>query len=393
MAHHYLSLSPFALSSCAFIRIENAWGLKLGHRVAAIRATGRFVKDQPERLRALEKLGFQWQLRSGGASSTSDGLDGVTLDQIYTALATYRQFQSQTSTAGNPLSVPPTFIVPNSPQWPESTRGLPLGKLLPLVRSKAFLKANPEAKERLEALDVELDGKTAMNDARFQKVYEALKRYREIHGDLLVPQPFVVPSKSNDWAEDLWGLRLGARVNAIRSQGTFVGNNPDRKKLLDDLGFVWSPPPSTDRGKKRGRRSKAELENERMEFGNKQAAGDDDDLDFNSMDGEEDEEEEVDDDNQEDDGEDENASSSLETWFGQSFDFGSSNNLSGGSPPQAPPTWGLQQGGAPKLAGDMSSNDDTNKVVDEFLEPQSLADSLKAAFDRAVEVGVIEPIR
>ncbi len=374
----------------------------MGHRVAAIRATGRFVKDQPERLKALEKLGFQWQLRSGGSSSSSDGLDGVTLDQIYSALATYRQQVAQKTGSSGPLaSVPPTFVVPNSPPWPENTRGLPLGKLLPLVRSKAFLKSNPAAKEQLEALDVELDGKTAINDARFQKVYEALKRYREIHGDLLVPQPFVVPTKSNQWPDDLWGLRLGARVNAIRSQGTFVSNNPDRKKLLDDLGFIWSPPTLTDRGKKRGRRSKAEIMESENEDGSDNKR--DSHLDF-SMDGDEEEEKDNDDDDEEandddldaaEDNESSSSSSSLETWFGQSFDFSSSSR--GNLPDGTPPTWGLQPGSAQKLS-DMTTtttttNEETKQGVESYQEPQNLADSLKKAFDMAVEVGVIEPVR
>jgi hypothetical protein len=31
-------------------------------------------------------------------------------------------------------------------------------------------------------------------------------------------------------------MRLGIRVNAIRSQQTFIRNNPERRKILEDLG-------------------------------------------------------------------------------------------------------------------------------------------------------------
>ena len=96
------------------------------------------------------------------------------------------------------------------------------------------------------------------SDVRFFNVFNALKRYREIYGDLLVPQPFVVPNESPDWPPEVWGLRLGARVNAIRSQGTFIKTNPERKEMLEDIGFVWAPPASERR--RRGRKSVAEIE-------------------------------------------------------------------------------------------------------------------------------------
>ncbi len=134
---------------------------------------------------------------------------------------------------------------------------MPLGKKVPSVRTKAYLKANPGATEKLKAIGFEFDGKVAANDAKFNNVYNALVRYKDLNGDLLVPQPFVVPEGSADWPEETWGLRLGARVNAIRSQGTFVKTNPARKDLLNELGFEWELP---SRGKKRGRKKKAENE-------------------------------------------------------------------------------------------------------------------------------------
>ena len=74
---------------------------------------------------------------------------------------------------------------------------------------------------------------------RFDRLLKALKMYKELHGTLDVPQHFIIPDKQ-PWDEDVWGLRLGSRVNAIRSQGTFVKNNPSRRELLTDLGFRLS---------------------------------------------------------------------------------------------------------------------------------------------------------
>ena len=64
--------------------------------------------------------------------------------------------------------------------------------------------------------------------------------YKEVHGDLLVPFRFVVPS-SAPWAEDTWGLRLGATVNHIRTDGTYLRGDDaaQRRAWLDEMGFVW----------------------------------------------------------------------------------------------------------------------------------------------------------
>lgn len=230
---------------------ESGWGLKLGQRVAAIRSTGKYVQEDEGRRKVLDDIGFLWRLR---APSPDKKMDGITFDQIYDALATYRKEVQPGKTT---LNIPANFVVPNCEPWPESTRGLPLGKKIPTIRSKAYLKANPEAHEKLAKLGFEFDGKVAANDARYNKVYIALVRYKEINGDLLVPQPYVVPENSDEWPEETWGLRLGARVNAIRSQGTFVKTNPDRRKQLDELGFVWEPPKSA-KGARRGRKKKEE---------------------------------------------------------------------------------------------------------------------------------------
>jgi hypothetical protein len=216
--------------------------------VASIRSTGKFVDGDDERRKILDDMGFLWRLRAPSEKNMD-----VSFEQIYDALVTYR---SEVQPTGS-LSVPSNFIVPNYAPWPEATRGMPLGKKIPTVRSKTYLKANPGATERLKDIGFEFDGKVAANDARFNNVYNALVRYKELNGDLLVPQPFVVPSGSKDWEEQFWDLRLGARVNAIRSQGTFVKTNPGRREQLDKLGFEWELPSA---GKKRGRKKKAEIE-------------------------------------------------------------------------------------------------------------------------------------
>jgi len=233
---------------------ESAWKMKLGQRVAAIRSTGKYVQKNETRRKMLDDMGFLWRLRS---PSPGKKLDGIAFEQVYDALKMYR---AQVQPTG-PLEVSANFVVPDCEPWPDSTRGLPLGKIMPTVRSKAYLKQHPEAEGKLSKLGFKPDIKTAANDLRYQRVYDALVRYKEIYGDLLVPQPFTIPEDTTEWPEEVRGLRLGARVNAIRSQGTFVKSNPSRKDELDGLGFVWEPPANAD-GKRRGRKRKGETESE-----------------------------------------------------------------------------------------------------------------------------------
>ena len=74
---------------------------------------------------------------------------------------------------------------------------------------------------------------------RFEVIYEALKVYSELKGDLMVPQAFIVP-ESEPWPVESWNLKLGARVNSIRGQGTLVANFPERRILLDKIGFIFT---------------------------------------------------------------------------------------------------------------------------------------------------------
>ena len=322
--------------------------MKLGQKVGAIRSTGKYVQNNEERRKLLEDMGFLWRLRT--AETTS--LD-ASFDQIYRALQAYRK---ETGTA----TVPASFVVPNCDPWPETTRGLPLGKKLASVRSKSFLKNNPDAKEKLEALGVELDGKTAANDTRFQNVYDALVTYKNLNGDLLVPQPFVVPDQSDEWPESTWGLRLGARVNAIRSQGTFVNTNPDRRKQLDDIGFVWSPPSSAS-GRRRGRRTKQEMEAQKAA----------DEAKMTKMLG----------------SEKSKASTAMEDLFGPSFAFEENtfDSSKNGKEGEAP-SWSFDGTLGAEAA---RAAEEAEQPQEEYQAPANLNDTLEIAKQKALDVGVI----
>jgi len=333
---------------------EAAWDMALGKKVALIRSTGKYVDDKPNRRKQLDTLGFVWRARASPKSAA--GTPDITFDQIFEALVVYKN----TVSGDGPLSVPVDFTVPDSDPWPENTRGLPLGTSLSKFRSAKFLKANPDAAEKLREVGFVTDSKVSANDIRFNNVFTALKRYQDIYGDMMVPQPFTVPNNSGDWPEETWGLRLGARVNAIRSQGTFVKTNPERRQMLDDLGFVWSPPESERR--KRGRKSKAEQERQDMEAvaaaGGSPIPSD------------------------EEDAADADA-------FVSSFDFSSIAGEPDGEEAISP-TWGLEGG---RDLQDMvaTAKEEASQPAEVEYQPElTLGESLADAKRRAIEAGIIE---
>ena len=333
--------------------------MKLGQRVAAIRSTGKYVQNNETRGKILDDMGFLWRLRS---PSPGKKLDGIAFEQVYTALKMYRD---QVQPAGTPLEVPSNFVVPDYDPWPNSTRGLPLGKIMPTVRSKAYLKQHPDAEAKLIALGFQPDVKAAALDLRYQKVYNALVVYKELYGDLLVPQPFTVPEDSDEWPEEVRGLNLGSRVNAIRTQGTFVKSNPSRKDELDELGFVWELPTNED-GKRRGRRRK---EDSSDEFG---------DNDSERLEGE-DEYEDEDDDNDE--------ANSL----GSTFTSNQSNSLFDSA---FDPFFTGDQSNPPQWAFESDEEEETlveqQKDDNKYASPKSFNETLEEMAEMAISVGIME---
>jgi hypothetical protein len=195
---------------------EEAWRVPLGSRVHVIRSKEIYVKDHPERRAELDALGFVW-----------DDLERR-WEEVHAALLAYKEVH------GN-LEVLQPFVVPSEAPWPEEAWGMMLGKRVSNIRaSEQHVKYHPERRAELDALGF------VWNDyqQRWEEVRAALLAYKEVHGDLEVPQAFVVPSDA-PWPEEVWGMKLGSRVSGIRSADEHVKHHPERRVELDALGFVW----------------------------------------------------------------------------------------------------------------------------------------------------------
>jgi hypothetical protein len=190
------------------------------------------VKEKPERVSALNKLGFVWERLQPAWNI------------VLEALITYHSFHGD-------ASVPYKFVVPHGDkQWPRATWGIPLGNCVYRIRSRGdFLRGYNHASRRaqLEGLGFVWD----VQEHRFQKFYVALRHYARLEGcgafcsdggrtkPLRVPSTFVVPT-SDQWPEQFWTFPLGAKCTAVRQKQLYVKDRPDRQHILKDLGFRWS---------------------------------------------------------------------------------------------------------------------------------------------------------
>ena len=76
---------------------------------------------------------------------------------------------------------------------------------------------------------------TTEEEQKFENVLRALRAYKQVHGNLLVPEDFVVPN-SESFDPELAGLKLGKIAKSIRQLGRF---SQFREKLVE-MGFVYS---------------------------------------------------------------------------------------------------------------------------------------------------------
>jgi Helicase associated domain len=74
------------------------------------------------------------------------------------------------------------------------------------------------------------------NKYDWDTVYLALQTYKELHGHLLVPFSYKIPSDDTRWPEELRGLNLGNICFGIRNKGFYV--NQHKEELLS-IGFVF----------------------------------------------------------------------------------------------------------------------------------------------------------
>ncbi|OQR83231.1 hypothetical protein ACHHYP_14957 [Achlya hypogyna] len=130
--------------------------------------------------------------------------------------------------------IPESYVVPTTDAtWPPELHGLRLGALAALMH-KYHTSPNlpPRDSKRTR---VQLPEPASVFDVHLA----ALQIYKEIYGDVLVPDDFVVPITSSRWPADLADLPLGEITQALRQDRRTLSDV--QRAGLTDVGFVWDP--------------------------------------------------------------------------------------------------------------------------------------------------------
>ncbi|KAF0727135.1 hypothetical protein Ae201684P_019405 [Aphanomyces euteiches] len=129
-------------------------------------------------------------------------------------------------------SFPKLYTIPHEAPWPSHLRGVKLNTAQVRMHYKNG-NLHPDTLAALKAINFVFD----VNEVKWAQKLLALRTYKDIYGDLCVPQEFCIPSGDTRWPKDLWKMRLGLAVRSLRQK---TKPDSDRYKYLTSMGFVWN---------------------------------------------------------------------------------------------------------------------------------------------------------
>ena len=128
------------------------------------------------------------------------------------------------------MLVPAEYSIPWNESYPEEMWGLRLGNSVAHIRSHGYFSAHKD-----ELIAIGFIYSKQKNTFGWDAIKLALETYKKLHGNLSIPQLFIVPSESADWPGVLSGLKLGCILKNIRIQGSYA----DHHKELAEMGVKW----------------------------------------------------------------------------------------------------------------------------------------------------------
>ena len=164
-------------------------------------------------------------------------------DDMFQAVVNFRKLH-------NHLCIPSKFQIPyNSPEWSNKLWGIRLGSRVADVRRGKSGSDKLRSSLRAMGLQPYNESNRSLKFERekpFEDIHNALVIYKNLYGHLLVPFSFTIPQplSGTPWenfhlSENVAGMRLGLRVNAIRSASTQRKLSPRVRDSLNSIGFVW----------------------------------------------------------------------------------------------------------------------------------------------------------
>ncbi|KAH9156570.1 hypothetical protein AeRB84_001520 [Aphanomyces euteiches] len=192
---------------------ETLHNIPLGMIVAEMKRASH--KIQPSEYVALKKLGM-----------TFDNVDSVVWEEKIQALVIYNQIHGD-------LLVPSRYKVPvNETRWPKSMCGMGLGGIVSRLRRES----NNVCQERYNQLK-NMGFVWDMDEYMWTRKIKALQTYKELYGNLRIPQVFNVPMHDSKWPKETWGFKLGRAIDKLREYRATL--TPERFEMLTEMGFVW----------------------------------------------------------------------------------------------------------------------------------------------------------
>lgn len=175
---------------------------ELGKQVGHIRQRKDFVKDNPERLEFLESINFSWNVR---------------IDEEEESWLEFWLHMKKFYEDNKHCKVPATFKC-NEDDYA-------LGSRCVSIRHNNQYMNDINKRRQLEEIGFSWD---PLGDT-WEKFWKEICKYKKDNGHCKVPDKFVTDE----------GYRLGQTVVTVR-KGTYLSGFPKRKKLLDDIEFIWS---------------------------------------------------------------------------------------------------------------------------------------------------------
>jgi hypothetical protein len=77
-----------------------------------------------------------------------------------------------------------------------------------------------------------------VHEERFRRNVEGIVAYRELHGDFLIPNKFVIPHDDPRWPSTTWGLKIGGSYAQFRHRRDL---SLRQMQLLSDYGVPLEP--------------------------------------------------------------------------------------------------------------------------------------------------------
>ena len=173
---------------------------ELGRQVAHIRQRKSFVKDNPERLEFLESINFSWNVR---------------IDEEEESWLNFWCHLQKFYEDNKHCKVPATF---------KCKDGYALGSHCVSIRHANQYMNDINKRRQLEMIGFTWD---PLGDT-WEKFYKEICIYKKDKNHCKVHYKFVTDK----------GYKLGQTVVTVR-KGTYLNGFPERKKLLDDIGFIW----------------------------------------------------------------------------------------------------------------------------------------------------------